>query len=1058
MDNLTRFAHRPGAAGLLLAATLFVLIGVTGSTFQDVHPGSFTSGPKDSVSKDAGPKDIVAKEIVTNVKSVVAQPGSVTGAGVPTAQVTTLGETINIYLDAKGVHHIEATSIAGAFYALGYRQANEFPIATMRNLYLANGRFSTLVGNTPYAQEADRQSALWEHEKVAKEMEQATLVNNPQLYKILDAACRGINDWRAFLRANPAEIQKLENSTTQSATLAADPFSGAPPLTKETLIHIFDKEMDVKVTDMLCLGIAFNRGAINTSLAASNSMVVGGGATTTGLPIQVGDMHLPVVANFDFRGYLVDIQSPGYRVAGVCMPGWPVIVAGRNGNVTWGVSTPCQDVVTTNIWKAKDEGAYINYDNARLRIIRRNVVYKYWDVATKTIKVLSPGDPGNFTVEYVEAEASGVVLRDYPIVGKDGDGNIYFSQHSAMTSGLDQQGKYESTGSVFEFFFELGRTNCVGPGVGGTDVLFAKNLSTLAMGRNFLLSDSNGRMQFSLLARVPKQGDLAGIPKRDNTLPWHGVMDGTKSGFRWKGFHPWTDLPQCFSSDPNSREVWIMNNASPNLLASSAGGTVTNFPSYIWDNSTVATYRQLWSATLLRDPIVRDPLKKWSPAAVEMIACDQVDIWGRSMWPLIKKVAGQMPGSDVYHFVSRMELWMSEDKAAIGHPDFFTASVYSRTTPYITLLRGFFEKDMTSAIKAIIDGAKVAPPILPNSGKSPLALGGDPQVYPQNIIDFTSTNQYWSMCVSAVEFALSSVVSKYFFDPDVDGDGIPDGIENNKLYNWVLPSPIFNSFLVGSPTQEPWSGFPSDWNDGYIRWGHVNMLVLTKMFLPPPPGTGAYPSLFDIYFQAAFGKWPPFPTAGVVEVFPVGGTLDSLFVTFNSAYEVSDFVSGFPPAAATNANLSIPGLASLPKYMGSGNRAHGYHRYDQAVHLEEAPFLKDVVTQIVSPVRKTGVFTSHSAGSGYPIYFVPHSWGSRIILSMEHRVGNAAHMRYLDATGGTEITQDMADPPGVVPPDIAGKKSFHSATAGDFTKLTWRSMDVPIESIVATQKLAFPPY
>lgn len=70
---------------------------------------------------------------------------------------------------------------------------------------------------------------------------------------------------------------------------------------------------------------------------ASNNWVVSGSLTSSGKPLLANDPHLSLTAPGIWLPIV--ISSPGYRLAGVTVPGVPLVVIGRNSSVAWGFTT-----------------------------------------------------------------------------------------------------------------------------------------------------------------------------------------------------------------------------------------------------------------------------------------------------------------------------------------------------------------------------------------------------------------------------------------------------------------------------------------------------------------------------------------------------------------------------------------------------------------------------------------------------------------------------------------------------------------------------------------------
>lgn len=69
---------------------------------------------------------------------------------------------------------------------------------------------------------------------------------------------------------------------------------------------------------------------------ASNSWAVDGTRSISGKPVMANDPHLSLTLPSIW--YQVDLASPGYHVAGVTIPGAPVVLIGHNQHISWGAT------------------------------------------------------------------------------------------------------------------------------------------------------------------------------------------------------------------------------------------------------------------------------------------------------------------------------------------------------------------------------------------------------------------------------------------------------------------------------------------------------------------------------------------------------------------------------------------------------------------------------------------------------------------------------------------------------------------------------------------------
>jgi penicillin amidase len=90
--------------------------------------------------------------------------------------------------------------------------------------------------------------------------------------------------------------------------------------------------------------------------AGSNNWVIAGKHTASGKPLLSNDMHLGLsVPNI---WYMADLKAPGLHVAGVTLPGVPLVIAGHNEHVAWGFTALYADVQDLYLQHLDGKGNY----------------------------------------------------------------------------------------------------------------------------------------------------------------------------------------------------------------------------------------------------------------------------------------------------------------------------------------------------------------------------------------------------------------------------------------------------------------------------------------------------------------------------------------------------------------------------------------------------------------------------------------------------------------------------------------------------------------------------
>jgi penicillin G amidase len=89
----------------------------------------------------------------------------------------------------------------------------------------------------------------------------------------------------------------------------------------------------------------------------SNNWVVSGEHTVTGKPLLSNDMHLD--HQMPNLWYEVHLQSGGFNVAGVSLPGVPFVIVGHNQRIGWGFTNVGPTVEDVYVEISNDQGAYL---------------------------------------------------------------------------------------------------------------------------------------------------------------------------------------------------------------------------------------------------------------------------------------------------------------------------------------------------------------------------------------------------------------------------------------------------------------------------------------------------------------------------------------------------------------------------------------------------------------------------------------------------------------------------------------------------------------------------
>ena len=245
-------------------------------------------------------------------------------------------------------------------------------------------------------------------------------------------------------------------------------------------------------------------GLYAEDLAASNNWVVSGKKTADGKPLLANDPHLN--ATQPPIWYLINLSTPGLKVAGVTFPGSPGVVLGHNENIAWGATNVGPDV----------QDLYLEeFDAANPLRYKTPSGFETAQVRREEIKVRkNPLKPETETVALdVVTTRNGVIF--FEDAGK---------RYALKWTGLDAKNN-----ELDAFYF----------------INHAKNWEDFKNGfklyggamQNFIYADTRGNIGWYSAGKVPIRRT------GDGSLPYNGATnDGD-----WTGFIPFEELPNLYN-------------------------------------------------------------------------------------------------------------------------------------------------------------------------------------------------------------------------------------------------------------------------------------------------------------------------------------------------------------------------------------------------------------------------------------------------------------------------------------------------------------------------------
>jgi len=334
--------------------------------------------------------------------------------------------------DSEGVPHIFASTDEAGFYAMGYVTASLRLFQADLFRRIPQGRLAELVGEAGLGN--DRLvRALGVHEAVRRSWELLRSSDDPELRRVaglIEYYVRGFNDYISKLDTRllppeyrllglkpepwrPEDVVAIQKFFTMMLAWDTDDLVLGELVRRWGLSIILDLDIvgrgrttpqvlcsdAVKWGDVTGLRVeggvesgvygttalelpsskgilrALSSATLNWYKLGSNNWVVGGLYSSSGKPIVANDPHMALVAPSLWM--LVHIETPSLKVAGVTVPGSPLVVIGRNERVAWGFTNVMGDFADFYYYKW-DGDRYLykgSWVEARVRVEE----IKVWD-------------------------------------------------------------------------------------------------------------------------------------------------------------------------------------------------------------------------------------------------------------------------------------------------------------------------------------------------------------------------------------------------------------------------------------------------------------------------------------------------------------------------------------------------------------------------------------------------------------------------------------------------------------------------------------------------------
>ena len=340
---------------------------------------------------------------------------------------------------------------------------------------------------------------------------------------------------------NPVIVPKISTVPALSTDTGVEPAAYAPS-DSDGEIQQATTTIEWKETSSVIEAASELVGDVGEGIG-SNSWVVSGSLTESGMPLLANDPHLG--ASLPSVWYQVQLkcstvnEACPFDVGGFSFSGLPGIVIGHNQHVAWGFTNLTTDV--TDLYVERVQGDEYWRDGALVPL----------EESTETIKVAG-GDDIELTIRStVHGPIISGLTDDFTAIAEDPE--------PALGASTDAPTTLPDPNDDAEYAVSL-RWTALDPGTTATaifalstaqnfdDFRYAASLFDVPA-QNLIYADTEGNIGYQTPGRLPIRG--AG----DGWMP----QPGWDSSYDWTGFIPFEELPVSYN--PTSGYIVTANNA-----------------------------------------------------------------------------------------------------------------------------------------------------------------------------------------------------------------------------------------------------------------------------------------------------------------------------------------------------------------------------------------------------------------------------------------------------------------------------------------------------------------
>ena len=184
----------------------------------------------------------------------------------------------------------------------------------------------------------------------------------PAPWRPLDSILAALNIHADLETAFPTKLHREKIAAVLSPEMVADlypvgswrdhpPVGEQPDLTKPT-----EPIPDVPLDESQSISRRAMGDECRECVPGSNNWVLSGMHSTTGKPLLANDMHLE--HTIPSTWYEAHLKAGDFDIAGVTLPGVPLVVAGHNAHIAWGFTNIGADVQDLYVEQVNAQGQY----------------------------------------------------------------------------------------------------------------------------------------------------------------------------------------------------------------------------------------------------------------------------------------------------------------------------------------------------------------------------------------------------------------------------------------------------------------------------------------------------------------------------------------------------------------------------------------------------------------------------------------------------------------------------------------------------------------------------